>query len=113
MKPFYSGRRISFVMFLSRPPGIEAGAFVFSPEIIGYARISLLFSALTKTDKGLSHSTEHWSRRLKPLTITNTAITVIMYAVVVIAVLCVIEFIAIVLMVFVIFDLSGWLGSFS
>ena len=35
-----------------RPPGINNGAFVVSPESIWYARVLLLFSASAMTDTG-------------------------------------------------------------
>jgi hypothetical protein len=33
-----------------RPPGIDNGAFIVSPESVCYARVSLLFSASAMTD---------------------------------------------------------------
>jgi hypothetical protein len=38
------------VMF--RPPGIDNGAFVVSPETVWYARVLLLFSASAMADTG-------------------------------------------------------------
>ena len=35
-----------------RPPGIDNGAFVVSPESIWYVRVLLLFSASAMTDTG-------------------------------------------------------------
>lgn len=35
-----------------RPPGIDNGAFVVSPETVWYARVLLLFTASAKTDTG-------------------------------------------------------------
>ncbi len=35
-----------------RPPGIEPGGFVVSPDTVGCARILLLFSASAATDTG-------------------------------------------------------------
>jgi hypothetical protein len=35
-----------------RPPGIDNGAFVVSPDSVWYARVLLLFSASAKTDTG-------------------------------------------------------------
>jgi hypothetical protein len=35
-----------------RPPGIEHGAFVVSPDSVWYARVLLLFSASAMTDTG-------------------------------------------------------------
>ncbi len=35
-----------------RPPGIDNGAFVISPETVWYARVLLLFSASAMTDTG-------------------------------------------------------------
>ena len=35
-----------------RPPGIDNGAFVVSPESVWYARVLLLFSASAMTDTG-------------------------------------------------------------
>jgi hypothetical protein len=35
-----------------RPPGIDNGAFVVSPDTVWYARVLLLFSASAMTDTG-------------------------------------------------------------
>ena len=35
-----------------RPPGIDNGAFVVSPDSVWYARVLLLFSASAMTDTG-------------------------------------------------------------
>ena len=35
-----------------RPPGIDIGAFVVSPDSVWYARVLLLFSASVMTDTG-------------------------------------------------------------
>ncbi len=35
-----------------RPPGINNGAFVVSPDTVWYARVLLLFSASVATDTG-------------------------------------------------------------
>ena len=35
-----------------RPPGIDNGAFVVSPDSVWYARVLLLFSATAMTDTG-------------------------------------------------------------
>jgi hypothetical protein len=35
-----------------RPPGIDSGAFVVSPDSVWYARVLLLFSASAMTDTG-------------------------------------------------------------
>jgi hypothetical protein len=35
-----------------RPPGIDTGAFVVSPDSVWYARVLLLFSASAMTDTG-------------------------------------------------------------
>ena len=35
-----------------RPPGIEPGGFVVSPDSVWYARVLLLFSASAATDTG-------------------------------------------------------------
>ena len=37
---------------MTRPPGIDNGAFVVSPESIWYASVLLLFFAATMTDTG-------------------------------------------------------------
>ena len=47
-KPFDGSHRMDFVMI--RPPGINNGAFVVSPETVWYARVLLLFSASAATD---------------------------------------------------------------
>ena len=49
-KMFYGSHRMDPVMI--RPPGIDNGAFVVSPESIWYARVLLLFSASAMTDTG-------------------------------------------------------------
>jgi hypothetical protein len=36
-----------------RPPGIDNGAFVVSPDSVWYARVLLLFTATSQTDTGL------------------------------------------------------------
>jgi hypothetical protein len=36
-----------------RPPGIDNGAFVVSPDSVWYARVLLLFTATLQTDTGL------------------------------------------------------------
>jgi hypothetical protein len=47
---FYGSHRMDPVMI--RPPGIDNGAFVVSPESVWYARVLLLFSASAMTDTG-------------------------------------------------------------
>jgi len=47
-KPFHSSHRLDIVMI--RPPGIDNGAFVVSPDNVWYARVLLLFSASAMTD---------------------------------------------------------------
>ncbi len=52
-KPFHGSHRLDMVMI--RPPGIENGAFVLSPDTVWwlwYARVLLLFSASATTDTG-------------------------------------------------------------
>jgi hypothetical protein len=49
-KPFHSSHRLDIVMI--RPPGIDNGAFVVSPDTVGYARALLMFSASAMTDTG-------------------------------------------------------------
>ena len=39
-------------LVMIRPPGIEHGAFVVSPDSVWYARVLLLFSASAMTDTG-------------------------------------------------------------
>ena len=36
-----------------RPPGIEPGGFLVSPDTVWYARVLLLFSASAATDTGI------------------------------------------------------------
>ncbi len=50
MKMFYGSHRMDPVMI--RPPGIDNGAFVVSPESVWYASVLLLFSASAMTDTG-------------------------------------------------------------
>ncbi len=49
-KPFYGNHRLDPVMI--RPPGIEPGGFLVSPDTVWYARVLLLFSA-SATDTGI------------------------------------------------------------
>ncbi len=49
-KTFYGSHRLDPVMI--RPPRIDNGAVVVSPETVWYARVLLLFSASAKTDTG-------------------------------------------------------------
>ncbi len=49
-KPFYCSHRLDLVII--RPPDIEPGRFVVSPDSLWYARILLLFSASAATDTG-------------------------------------------------------------
>jgi len=47
---FYGSHRLDLVMI--RPPGIESGGFIVSPDTVWYARVLLLFSASAATDTG-------------------------------------------------------------
>jgi len=49
-KKFYGSHRMDPVII--RPPGIDNGAFIVTPESIWYARVLLLFSASAMTDTG-------------------------------------------------------------
>ena len=49
-KPFHGSHRLDLVMI--RPPGIDNGAFILSPNSVWYARVLLLFSASAMTDTG-------------------------------------------------------------
>ena len=51
-KPFYGSHRLDPVMI--RPPGLDHGAFVLSPDSLAvwYAQVLLLFSATAQTDTG-------------------------------------------------------------
>ena len=49
-KPFHGSHRLDLVMI--RPPGIDNGAFVVSPDSVWYARVLLLYSASAMTDTG-------------------------------------------------------------
>ncbi len=49
-KPFHGSHRLDMVMI--RPPGIDNGAFVVSPDTVWFARVLLLFSASAMTDTG-------------------------------------------------------------
>jgi hypothetical protein len=49
-KPFYGSHRLDPVMI--RPPGLDHGAFVVSPDSVWYAQVLLLFSATLQTDTG-------------------------------------------------------------
>ena len=49
-KPFHGSHRLDMVMI--RPPGIDNGGFVVSPDTVWYAQVLLLFSASAMTDTG-------------------------------------------------------------
>ena len=49
-KPLYGSHRLDLVMI--RPPGIDNGAFVVTPDSVWYTRVLLLFSASAQTDTG-------------------------------------------------------------
>ena len=49
-KPFHGSHRLDPVMI--RPPGIDNGAFVVSPDSVWYARVLLLFTARAQPDTG-------------------------------------------------------------
>ena len=49
-KPFHGSHRLDLVMI--RPPGIDNGAFVVSPNSVWYARVLLLFFASAMPDTG-------------------------------------------------------------
>ena len=49
-KSFHGCYRLDPVMI--RPPGIDDGAFVVSPDSVWYARVLLLFTATSQTDTG-------------------------------------------------------------
>jgi hypothetical protein len=49
-KPFNGSHRLDRAMI--RPPGLDHGAFVVSPDSVWYARVLLLFSATSQTDTG-------------------------------------------------------------
>jgi hypothetical protein len=47
-KSFHGSHRLDMVII--RPPGIDNGGFVVSPDTVWYARVLLLFSASAVTD---------------------------------------------------------------
>jgi hypothetical protein len=49
-KPLYGSHQLDLVMI--RPPGIDNGAFVVTPDSVWSARVLLLFSASAQTDTG-------------------------------------------------------------
>ncbi len=49
-KPFHGSHRLDLVMI--RPPGIDNGAFIVSPDSVWHARVLVLFSASAMTDMG-------------------------------------------------------------
>ena len=49
-KPLHGSHRMDLVMI--RPPGIDNGAFVVSPDTVWYASVLLLFCASAMTDTG-------------------------------------------------------------
>jgi hypothetical protein len=51
VKPFYGSHRLeSLDLVMIRPPGLDHGAFVMSPDSVWYARVLLLFLATSQTD---------------------------------------------------------------
>jgi hypothetical protein len=54
-KPFYGSHWMDLVML--RPPGIEEGGFVVTPDSVWYARASLFSQHLHKPTLGLKHLT--------------------------------------------------------
>ena len=50
--PYFGANRQDLVFF--RPPGVEFGAFVLSPDTVWYGRVLLLFSMKVVTDTGPS-----------------------------------------------------------
>ncbi len=50
-KRFYNFHRMDLIMI--RPPGIQARAFVISPDSVWYPRVLLLFLASANTDTKL------------------------------------------------------------
>ena len=73
-----------------RPPGIDNGAFVVSPDSVWYAGGLLLSTATSQTDTGLKRLTVHLCRRWKHMTILKTAINVIIVIIVIIDIIHVI-----------------------
>ncbi len=49
-KPLYCSHQLDLIMI--RPPGIDNGAFVVTPDSVWYAWVLLLFSASAQTDTG-------------------------------------------------------------
>ena len=73
-KPLHGSHRLDIVMI--RPPGIDNGAFVVSPDTVWYARVLLLFSAshLLWLTLDPSPSNAHLYRRWKNSTILRMVI---------------------------------------
>jgi hypothetical protein len=97
-----------------RLPGIEAGAFAFSPDSVWYAWGLLLFgaSALSAiTDTGSKSGDCALVR--KPMSILCIVIIVIIVVIIVMVIIVVVCIIAFMRIVFVYFDyfLYGWLDS--
>jgi hypothetical protein len=42
-EPFHGSHRLDSDMVMIKPPGIDNGAFVVSPDTVWYARVLLLF----------------------------------------------------------------------
>ncbi len=80
-----------------RPPGIESGAFVVTPDSVWYARGLLLFSASAQTDtRSKSFLTVLLCRRWKHMTILRMVIIHIIVIIVIIVYISFIEIIAII-----------------
>ena len=73
-KTFHASHRMDFVMI--RPPGIDNGAFVVSPDTVWYARVLLLFSVqhLLRLTLDPSPSIVHLFRRWNPTMILTMVI---------------------------------------
>ncbi len=79
-KPFYGSYRLDPVMI--RPPGLDHGAFVVSPDSVWYSPVLLLFSGSEsqphrKPTQGPKRLNVHWCQRWKHTTPLNMVIVVI------------------------------------
>jgi hypothetical protein len=82
-KPLYGGHRLDLVMI--RPPGIDNGAFVVTPDSVWYTRVCSFSLPLHKPTLGPNRLTVLSCRRWKHMTILGMVIIDIIVIIVFIA----------------------------
>ncbi len=82
-KPLYGSHRLDLVMI--RPPGIDNGAFVVTPDSVWYARVLLLSLPPHKPTQGPNRLTVLSCRRWKHMTILRMVIIDIIVIIVFVA----------------------------